>query len=69
MGRGSAKRLGFDKGGSLGLLEPSSKAVDEHPMKAKAGAPLGGPWPVAEDGARPASLIRIASEYLKRINI
>ena len=40
MGRGSAERLGFDKGGSLGLLEPSSKAVDEHPMKAKAGAPL-----------------------------
>ena len=40
MGRGSAERLGFDKGVSLGLLEPSSKAVDEHLMKAKAGATL-----------------------------
>ena len=43
MGRGFAERFGFDKAVSLGLLEPSSNAVDEHLMKAKAGATLGGP--------------------------
>ena len=40
MGRGSAERLGFEKGVSLGPLEPSSKAGDERLMKAKAGATL-----------------------------
>jgi hypothetical protein len=40
MDRRFAERLGFDKGVSLGLLEPSLRAVDEHLMKAKAGATL-----------------------------